>query len=258
MSQQTLRELARAHAQSELDRDSYRSARATLLQGIIAGTTPLQNIDYPPLVRPPEPENLDDTQRREDLRKPEPAVDSEATTGPKPGSKSSEPNEGSSMGLFAGLAVAVLALAVVLYFIFAGGGDNGSGQASTVASVDATVDSSTARSAAPATTESEAQQLIKQFLADKNWSNASLDSFVERWQGLSENSISTSQSSLELGQLTNAIYKQLLEEQALSGLVDDDSSLLKQQKLVEFAQAIGINDARISLPDQASAEVLTP
>ena len=59
-----------------------------------------------------------------------------------------------------------------------------------------------------------------------------------------------SKDSLETGQLTNAIYKQLLEEQALSGLVDDDSSADKQRQLVQFAADLGIEDSRISLAEE--------
>ena len=48
MANQTLRELAKEHAQGNLDKDSYRKSRANLIQGIISASIPLKEIDYPP------------------------------------------------------------------------------------------------------------------------------------------------------------------------------------------------------------------
>lgn len=55
--------------------------------------------------------------------------------------------------------------------------------------------------------------------------------------------------SLELNQLTTAIYKQLMKERALSGLGDEAEAGDQQLKLIEFAKKVGINDPRIAMPE---------
>lgn len=56
-------------------------------------------------------------------------------------------------------------------------------------------------------------------------------------------------NSIELNQLATAIYKQLLEERALSGIGDAEKAVNKQKQLIEFAEQIGINDSRLTMPD---------
>lgn len=258
MTTQTLRQLARSHADGEIDKASYRKARSDLIQGILDSSIPLEDIEYPPLVQPPEPESLDDTQRREDVKKPPVnRAEPEASTAPNPGSSESgeSKEEGkSNTGLYIGLAVAILALVIVVVLFFVKGKDESMPQSTDSAanSMPAQV-SGDSESDAGMTAQSQSQLLIKDFLNAKNWSSSSLDNFLSQWSELPEGDVMQAAESLELGQLTNAIYKQLLEEQALSGLVDDDSSMKKQAKLVEFAREIGINDSRINLPESPSA-----
>ena len=44
----------------------------------------------------------------------------------------------------------------------------------------------------------------------------------------------------------DSIYKQFLEEKALSS-IDSEKAALKQEKLIEFAKAIGMDDSRLIL-----------
>ena len=73
--------------------------------------------------------------------------------------------------------------------------------------------------------------------------------FVGQWQQLSAEERNAAEESIALGQMTNAIYKKLLEERALSALGDESSALEKQRKFVSFAEKLGISDPRIALPD---------
>ena len=91
MANNTLRELAKEYAQGNIDKESYRSSRAELIQGTVAETIPLKEIDYPPLVQPPEPESLDETQRKDESKSPpaqKPAAGTDDTTTQKPAGSS--------------------------------------------------------------------------------------------------------------------------------------------------------------------------
>jgi hypothetical protein len=149
--------------------------------------------------------------------------------------------------LLIGLGIAVV---VIIAVVIAMMGDSPK-QTPSSAAMPAT-DKSSAGVIAPEPAN-EAQDLIRNFLAKKNWSSSNLDNFQQQWRELAAADIQASKDSLEMGQLTNEIYKQLLEEQALSGLVDDDSSINKQRQLVQFATELGIEDSRISLPEEAQS-----
>jgi hypothetical protein len=253
MANQTLRALAKGYADDSLDKESYRKARAELIQGIISKKIPLAEIDYPPLVQPPEPEALDDTQQRKNESKKQPAAEKAKPQTPasakseeaKPSNDVStvDDSEGSNKILFIGLGLTVIAIIIVAVIALTGD----SSKKTTVARTTAANDKP--GGTAVVATKTKAQELIREFLNKKNWSSSTLEYFQQQWADLPADDIQTSKDSLEMGQLTNAIYKQLLEEQALSGLVDDDSSLNKQRLLVQFATEFGIDDARISLPD---------
>ncbi|NKB39216.1 MAG: hypothetical protein GKR93_18960 [Gammaproteobacteria bacterium] len=246
MANQSLRELAKEHAQGNLDREAYKKSRSDLIQGILSSTIPLKEIDYPPLVQPPESESLDDTQRKEDYKKPPAAsAEAEATTSPKPAVARSTTDDhnvkASNKLLIAVLALAIIAILVVAALLLSGKSED--------SAITVPAGSTETGQISNASVITKSDELIKEFLAGKNWSASSLDTFREKWSNLSDEEMPSSQGNLAIGQLTNAIYKQLLEEQALSGLVDDDSSLNKQQQLIEFADALGINDNRLILSE---------
>lgn len=261
MANQTLRQLAKEHAQGNLDKDSYRKTRAELLQGIVSGSVPLEEIDFPPPVRPPEPESQDTTERRDDRHTAAANAENEnaaapsavppeaAAPGPAASSTAQAGSESSSSGkgLLIGIALLVIVLVIAVSVFMMQGKKK---EVLKTTPTAATANTSPVE-AAPADAVSKAQQLIKDFLATNNWSTQSLDQFTSDWADLSNDEVTATGESVALGQLTNAIYRQLLEEQALSGLVDDDSSLNKQRQLVEFANTLGIDDSRIQLPEES-------
>jgi hypothetical protein len=250
MPKKTLRKLARAHADGSIDKETYRKARAELIQGILSDEIPLKEINYPPLVQPPEPESLDDTQQRKNEVKKtaKQAAAPEASAAAKPDNAEPAVEAGPAASsstnklLYIGLAVAVLAIIVVALVALSGGDSSKS------ASTTAVTGSASSEKTKLTASVSAAQNLIREFLQKNNWSASSLDNFQQQWAELDT---TEAMDSLELGQLTNAIYKQLLEERALSGLVEDDSSLNKQRLLLDFASALGITDARLSSVDEA-------
>jgi len=269
MPQQSLRALAREFARGNLDRTSYRKQRAELLQGILSGTVKLEEKDFPPPVQPPEPESLDDTQRREDHKTqsgmpadPEAATPRRPAGAPPapaagPGEKGKAAGSGSRTRWMIVSVVVVVLLAVVFGAMMRDNGEE-AGDTRAVASADkGEMESRSQSQAADAaetgggaqTDAATTDTLIRDFLERKNWSTESLDAFRSAWESLPRAERLASRESLALGQLTNAIYKQLLEERALSGLVDDDSAVKKQRHLVEFAAALGIDDPRIRLPE---------
>ena len=100
------------------------------------------------------------------------------------------------------------------------------------------------------TSTSSHKIILTQIGLNKDWSNSTIDAFAQDWANLPAGAVLISKNSTEMGQLTNAIYKQLLEEQTLSGLIDDDSSVNKQKELVQFALDLGIEDSRIALTEE--------
>lgn len=98
-------------------------------------------------------------------------------------------------------------------------------------------------------TTNEARTLVREFLDRKNWAGSNLDSFLVQWNALPEETRTDAMQSIELNQLSTAIYKQLLEERALSGIGDAEQAINKQRQLIEFAEQIGINDPRLTMPD---------
>ncbi|MCH7694817.1 MAG: hypothetical protein IIB73_00760 [Proteobacteria bacterium] len=64
MSKPTLRDLAKAYSKGILQKENYREARATLINGILSGDDTLQVNEYPALVELPDEESLDVTERK--------------------------------------------------------------------------------------------------------------------------------------------------------------------------------------------------
>ncbi|RKZ47452.1 MAG: hypothetical protein DRQ58_06685, partial [Gammaproteobacteria bacterium] len=96
------------------------------------------------------------------------------------------------------------------------------------------------------------QILITDFIQQKNWSQDNMMSFVTSWQQLSDEELTAVQTSPEMKRLTSTIYQQLLDERALLSLGDLSPGDIKnavanQRTLVNFANQLGINDARLTV-----------
>jgi formylglycine-generating enzyme required for sulfatase activity len=235
MPRMTLRQLAKAYAKGELDKDSYRQARARLIEGILAGEIPLQENNY----RHPSSGKSDESARRRTQNK-KPADHPPMWPAPPktttPGEKRKMPLIGMSL-----LGLVFISL-LVLYLAYPRSEDTPQGGTAAFETNAATTANNTA-----------GRTLIAAFLQKRSWTKESMKDFVADWRALPQEARKAAAGSVELGQLTNAIYKQLLAEQALSGLDNGDEAEKKQRQLVKFARSIGIDDPRISLPESGNA-----
>ena len=252
----TLRKLAREYADGSINQEDYRKSRTEFIEGVLAGTAVLEVNEYQaPVKIPTFEEELENTGRRADMKAGAEVHTGDITQfGSAPaanntsGSKTAKPavaaDTGSKKPVIIGAAIAGVIVVIAIIAMLLPGSEKSS-QKTTVTQQS---NDNTEKGAATATPVStKAHRLIRDFLTSKNWSDTSINSFVIQWQALTTEEQAAANGSLELNQLTNAIYKKLLEEQALSGLGDAESAMEKQRKLVSFAEDIGIHDPRIKI-----------
>lgn len=228
MAQQTtLRDLAKAYAKGALNQDSYRKSRADFLQKVISGNLKLPVIDYPPPVSPPTVTQEEITERKTSQKASAGATSSEPV----------KPNPPRRTGvIIIGSIITIVLLTAILFLVMKR--DDAS-----VKQIAQNIE---------VKTETEAQKLIQSFLQKRSWTTSSMNAFLAEWETLPDKDKIAIKNSVAFGQLTNAIYKKLLEEQALSGIGDMEKSMGKQTQLVQFADFIGIDDPRIALPEDTS------
>lgn len=232
MAMTTLRSLAKAYAKKNLETPAYREARAKFINGVLTGEVELSVNEYPPLIRPKRDEAAEVTVRRESKKKTTPLTEHSP---PHP-----EPDAGSRNLLIPAIVAVVLLVIGITVFLLASGGDTDE----VPAGVDAQVQPTTPDK------PNEAQLLVRDLLNQRNWTTqANLDTFMGKWLALPADTRAASMNTLELNQLTTAIYKQLLKERALSGIGNETEAKDKQRKLIDFANKIGIDDPRIKMTE---------
>lgn len=276
MAEKTLRALARDYAKGELDKDAYRKSRADLIEGILSGAIPLQVNEYPaPRTIARYDGSVEGAQQRKRNRKKREAEDTtsvlvpQEATAPVPPPQAPVPQAASSapalaepefvtgleidagretlwipIGVFAGLLLVV----GIVYLLLPDTSD----EPASPAAVQATAQPAEEPARPAIAPNRQATDLVVKFLNDKKWSEAAMDEFLLQWQALPEEQRATMAGSGEMAQLNNAIYKNLVNERALSGLGDVEASLAKQRRLIAFAESLGIRDARLALPDATS------
>lgn len=97
-----------------------------------------------------------------------------------------------------------------------------------------------------ATASMAGESLLGDFLTQRNWNGDSLDKFIDSWMALSEEERDAVKQTKRMQRMNDSIYKQFLEAKALAS-IDSDKANMKQQMLIDFAAAIGINDTRLIL-----------
>lgn len=241
MAETVLRGLAKSYAKKNLEHTAYREARAKFINGVLSGEAELTVNNYPPLVRPKLDQASEVTVRRSGKKNPPLTEDSKEHSPapqPQPASQSEPQPQGTGKILLLGLAVVIIIIvAMVVYTVTRPAGQSAG-----------TVSSSQTASPAPAQPNA-AQLLVKNLLKQDDWaSNASLDIFMQKWQSLPADTRNNAIGTLELNQLTTAIYRQLLKERALAGIGNGDIARQKEKRLIEFAHNIGIHDPKIAMP----------
>ena len=239
MAQQTtLRDLAKAYANGAMDQNSYRKSRSDFIQKVIDGDIKLPVIDYPPPVLPAA-DNPDEVTERKASRKA--SQKPPQKTSPEPvTARPADPDPPRKRSLFLFVSVAAIVLLIAVFvLIMKGGKDSPELQTANNTSLQA---------------GSEAQKLIQSFLQKRSWTASSMNAFLTEWEAFADDEKAAVKNSVVFGQLTNAIYKKLMEEKALSGIGNQKKSLEKQTQLVHFAGAIGIDDPRISMPENSGGQ----
>lgn len=246
MSQKTLRELAKGYARGEIDKDSYRKSRGELIEGIIAGKIAVKVIDYPPPLVPSDDdkaitENIqrDRTEvRPPNAKTPPPAQQSTTASANTPSPKT----EKKSPIVFISVSAAIVILLIIGVVLF-----YPKPPSSTPIAVSNSASTVETNSVTATTSNNMAgESLIADFLGKKNWSEESLDNFVNSWIALTQEERDAATQTKRMRRMHDSIYKQFLQEKALAS-IDSEKATVKLQQLIGFANAIGIDDSRLTI-----------
>ena len=261
MSSKTLRSLAKDHASGVLDRDTYRKARDILFEGVLNGEITVKPIDFRP---PLDIQDLDATMERERTQikgvtpresSPPPPQTQKPKSNHIPVPKtahvehSTKSDSGIPITLILGITIVIIIGLIILLALprlseLTGAINTVNTDSSTVSERDI----SSPENQATGHTSAGAQ-LISDFLAQNDWSDNNMQEFKSAWNSLTAEEQADGLTSPLKGQLTNAIYQQLLEERALLGLGDTETVLSRQNSLVNFASELGINDPRLQVQE---------
>lgn len=238
MSRQTLRGLAKDYAKGAIDKDKYRKSRTDLIQGITAGKIEVKPINYIQPLRPSDNSDDDITEGRNRAGETTQITSADqASAKPKAEVTPSTPvkaekiiNKNKSNHVFIIISIVfVLALIIVVVLFYPKPPESNS-------------------SANPATetvrVSTVGEVLIGKFLNEKDWSDKNLNKFVEAWTALSQEDRDAVTDTNRMQRLKATIYDQFLKGKALAS-IDAEKAIEKQQKLIDFANAIGIVDSRL-------------
>lgn len=256
MSAISLRHLARQYADGSLDQESYRRARAEYLDAVLNGNdTPgsvtQANYTSPKAVAGEETiteatfrRGTEETQIlwRTGNNDKTAEQDPYLQTQPIQLSDHSLPN----VYITAGIAAGVILLIVGTSLLFMGD-DEPASSAATPAAAEQAADNQALQ---PIATDSgnTALRQLKQFLDSPQWSQQALNDFAGRWQTLPREQREAALETTLARQLSDELFRQLQEERALQGLDGNGGDTLAgQQKIVDFAQAIGLEDPRLEV-----------
>ena len=243
MSNQTLSELAKKYATGKIDKNDYRKSRETLISAIMSGKINVEDIDFPLPLLP-----LEKTAVREKATEdPFEGVSqlSEAKSTPNTTSSrpplSAETNKKSPLVFIITSIVIVISLIVliILFYpkppsIMVTKTTNTSNNTQTIKPID-TVNINVAGGS-----------LIAYFLTQNNWTEVALNTFIDSWSALPQKDRDMTNSTKRMQRLHNSIFKQFLEANAMSS-INKEKAIIKQKRLIKFAEAIGIDDSRLTL-----------
>ncbi|MBT6277334.1 MAG: hypothetical protein HOI95_24785 [Chromatiales bacterium] len=213
MDKSQLRRLALDFAQGHVDHESYVRERTELIDAIVAGDIQIER-EKPQTVQPvaqitvePEP----------------PTTEARETVGPPP----APAKRLSPMHILIGGVVIALAVGFFL---------TGEDAQQTKPPEAPTVDNPPP----PSPPEPAAKMLVDRFLLENDWSSPGLASFMNEWQSLSTEDRQEARSAPWFRRLSTALKQVINAQRALAGLPDGDSANVEGQRLVDFANSIGI------------------
>jgi len=240
----TLRALAKDYANGVLGLQAYRKARDELIESILAGNTIVTAHNFQPPLKLQRAEVTPEFSNTQTGIAVNPVLrPSDSASAPAMETMESQDNATPArrgiLFVFAAIII-ILVIAVALYPFT---------QQKKSATDAASPATSPGAGALPDKQYSGGSSggviLIKQFLRKTDWTDESLQQFMNTWQGLSAEERDAGLSSSSKTELANAIYRKLQEERIMQGLGDVQTSMDKQATLVAFAQQMGINDPRI-------------
>lgn len=223
-------ELARQYAKEKIKKELYRKKRSELLLDIINQNTTVEDIDYDPPIKNSEVNNeLYET--AEQLTQFGQNIDLDPTAEPSPPPPKTEqstsaPNFSLISWSIGGIAVLVLIIIIASSLFISDTDDKSEYKV--------------------------AQQLIGNFLIQKDWTNSSIDNFTKQWSKYSDQTKQQTLDSNRMKRLNNAIYEQLTNAQILSS--KSETHYQKQHLLVDFAKDIGIEDNRLVVVPKESED----
>lgn len=158
--------------------------------------------------------------------------------------------------LILAIVVATLLLLVIGVTLLARPGNKPEANTQTSASAETVAPDTAAETQEPLTAQTPetaaapvnaaAADAIVEFLRMKSWSDESMSQFSRSWQSLPQADRDAAAGSGEMSQMANAIYRKLLELRALSQVNGDAESASRQERLLQFARELGINDPRFA------------
>lgn len=258
MSSKTLRSLAKDHANGVLDKVAYRKARDLLFDGVLTGKIIVKPIDFRP---PLDIQDLDATMERErektqiknipaqNQSPPPPTPVQKPVPATPPTGHSTRNESGFPFTLILTIAIVViigLIIFLALPLIYQNTGSVGTVNENDTAITESKISGTEQQESG---NTSAGEKLIADFLAQNDWSDDKLQNFKAAWNSLTAEEQADGLASPIKGQLTNAIYQQLLEERALLSLGDTASVISRQNSLVNFASELGISDPRLQVQE---------
>lgn len=245
MSNQTLRDLAKDYAKGAIDKETYRKSRTELVTAITSGNVTLTANNYEPPLMPVE-EELDVTETVQRDRDVTAFTDTNTKESPSQNPATVQTDKKSPLVFIIVSAVIVMLLIIAVFLFYPK--PPGSTLPPPVPEKISMEPIATAQNndADVMTANMAGEFLIADFLTEKNWHEESLDRFLESWQSLSLEEQESAKQTKRMQRMHDSIYKQFLEEKALAS-IDSEKAIMKQQKLIEFATAIGISDSRLAI-----------
>jgi hypothetical protein len=246
MSNKTLRELARDYAKGAIDKETYRKSRTELVTAIISGKVAVKANAYEPPLMPVE-EDLDVTETLQRDRDTTAFVDTNAkSSATQKKSVPAQTDKKSPLVFIIVSAVIVISLIIAVFLFYP---KPPGATPEPISSEQLTItptNSAQSDAAAVMNTNMAGESLIADFLTEKNWTEDGLDKFITEWSALTYEEQDSAKQTKRMQRMHDSIYKQFLEEKALES-IDSEKAIMKQEKLIEFATAIGISDSRLSI-----------
>ncbi len=259
MSTISLRHLARQYADGALDQVSYRRARADYLESVLNGNDPPGSVTQANYTSPKAVAG-EETITEATFRRGTEETQILWRAGDKNQSGEQEPylqtqpiqlNDRSLPNVYitAGVAAGAIVLLVGASLLFMGDDEPATSSAPAATATEQTAEDQALQAIASNNGNSALRQL-KQFLDAPQWSQQALDDFASRWQQLPREQREAALDTTLARQLSDELFRQLQEERALQGLDGNNGNTLAgQQKIVDFARAIGLDDPRLEVTE---------